>query len=887
MTFDPNEPRVPAGNPGGGEWVKNSSSPTGYHHRDTGEVGVGPGDGSKKTYVQLGKKIYQVAGPKDKNGMYPLRGAWEGAQDYDLAMINEANLLKSVVDEPQKKAVKPRRVLKVKLDEKELDYLKSIEEEYDSIVEDEKDLPEEDREQHVTKQEYFALHFEQQLERSIIRAQPDYKRWLVQLAKKAVSAFKNRGTDERAFSLTRQQLALWAAEVTRDCLLAAGDDAEAGLAAAEYVLATHPIPKVLSTNQKVDILFSSASSTPITEAEYPRNRANQFLDKYDIACAARDPEEYVALRESLPEQHKLKLDRMVERLLSGGAVHHPREHPGLGINADGEMPDESWSAHVAALEEYGEWIDRHDDRERRCGEVEDFTEELRRTKTVEVLVQLGPPPGATDAEVRAVERLVHQIERRPESESDRDDQKSFDRLLNLYEDTVEAVHRRIEAECEADPEPDEPEEPTSTSVALGMVGDEWHGPKPPGNVKDWVPLKPGPRGGKRWKRNAGVTPYQTRAQAKAARPKPQEVTTYVQTLLSKGTETTAEDVKNLSDTLMKMTVDEIQQVKKSLNLKASGTKAELAAKIASRALQKVRGEKIETGEVQQQEVKQEIQKQEVPEKKIAEKKVIKKKDESTDLTAMDDNYLRFHISEIESKIDAAGHKKYNRKQSEEFKRQQTEAYTELNRRKKIEEAKKEADFEKEIGPLRASAGPPSPVQKHGMSSPEDMQRVTIDKTHVYYAKECEKQALTFAANLKSGRYVIPPTLVAATKTVIFSTQKNEADDRWAEQYNMPGFTSLATGGGGNVVVYNGHNVGPETFAHESGHNLATKLWGFTLPLPSSEYGQAQQSEPPVTSYGSKSGSEDFAEACAMWVTDRNRLQTQFPKKFAALEKLLS
>lgn len=36
---------------------------------------------------------------------------------------------------------------------------------------------------------------------------------------------------------------------------------------------------------------------------------------------------------------------------------------------------------------------------------------------------------------------------------------------------------------------------------MGMVGDEWHGPKPPG--EGWFELPPGPRGGKRWRRGAG------------------------------------------------------------------------------------------------------------------------------------------------------------------------------------------------------------------------------------------------------------------------------------------------------------------------------------------------------------------------------------------------
>ena len=45
-------------------------------------------------------------------------------------------------------------------------------------------------------------------------------------------------------------------------------------------------------------------------------------------------------------------------------------------------------------------------------------------------------------------------------------------------------------------------------VAFGMVGDKWHGPKPPG--AGWAPIQPGPHGGKRWKRaQGGAVPQAT------------------------------------------------------------------------------------------------------------------------------------------------------------------------------------------------------------------------------------------------------------------------------------------------------------------------------------------------------------------------------------------
>ena len=95
------------------------------------------------------------------------------------------------------------------------------------------------------------------------------------------------------------------------------------------------------------------------------------------------------------------------------------------------------------------------------------------------------------------------------------------------------------------------------------------------------------------------------------------------------------------------------------------------------------------------------------------------------------------------------------------------------------------------------------------------------------------------------------------------------------------------GGDGRIVVYNGGLISPAVFAHEAGHNLATQTWGSTRPFSDSDYGKAQAAEKPVSSYGENSPSEDFAEACAMYATDRAALEANFPRKFAALEKLLS
>jgi hypothetical protein len=63
----------------------------------------------------------------------------------------------------------------------------------------------------------------------------------------------------------------------------------------------------------------------------------------------------------------------------------------------------------------------------------------------------------------------------------------------------------------------QPTPPAPRPAALGMVGEEWHGPSPPG--EGWVQVGTGPRGGKRWRKAAGAAHEAApRSRAKAPRP---------------------------------------------------------------------------------------------------------------------------------------------------------------------------------------------------------------------------------------------------------------------------------------------------------------------------------------------------------------------------------
>lgn len=224
-------------------------------------------------------------------------------------------------------------------------------------------------------------------------------------------------------------------EVLRDCLIEAGEDLEVGLLAAEYIL-----------------------SHETGGHDYPRNNSNQFLSKKLIAEAARDDEKYKKLRDSIPEDQRWKLDRIVGILLAGGTVHHPSEPPELGINLQGEAVDPAFAKYKS---DKAEWEKRGADRiERRkltSKAVRSFRSEARPLEKINSLLKKA---GATRAELRKIAKLKYDLSK------DKISIKDFDRS---YEDIMEGLHSRIDEEETVDREPTQASASLSMNAALASV----------------------------------------------------------------------------------------------------------------------------------------------------------------------------------------------------------------------------------------------------------------------------------------------------------------------------------------------------------------------------------------------------------------------------------
>jgi hypothetical protein len=199
--------------------------------------------------------------------------------------------------------------------------------------------------------------------------------------------------------------------------------------------------------------------------------------------------------------------------------------------------------------------------------------------------------------------------------------------------------------------------------------------------------------------------------------------------------------------------------------------------------------------------------------------------------------------------------------------------------------------------LRARMARPAPVQEHGMAQAESLHRLRFDGVDWHFPTPPDP-ALGDTIDLFSHPMVqtlrslaekpeLPPTLAAPTRTVVLSKQRNKDDAHWAQRYGIPNFVSNATGGDGQVVVYNRGSAEPGTLAHEMGHNFARDRWGSTSAPASSDFAQAVASaEPPPTPYAAKSPSEDFAESARLYYEDPGRLKRDAPLRFAALDGLL-
>lgn len=142
-----------------------------------------------------------------------------------------------------------------------------------------------------------------------------------------------------------------------------------------------------------------------------------------------------------------------------------------------------------------------------------------------------------------------------------------------------------------------------------------------------------------------------------------------------------------------------------------------------------------------------------------------------------------------------------------------------------------------------------------------------------------------------------------TQEVSFSNLKSKDDAFWRKEYDMPDFTTHATGSAGQIFFFN-WDTNLQTgeidslinlLNHELGHSLATYIYGSPKPPADSEYAQAVEKDggpdTHVSQYGRINSMEDFAESVSYALKstpqDRKEFIAQNPNRFKAILNILN
>lgn len=113
---------------------------------------------------------------------------------------------------------------------------------------------------------------------------------------------------------------------------------------------------------------------------------------------------------------------------------------------------------------------------------------------------------------------------------------------------------------------------------------------------------------------------------------------------------------------------------------------------------------------------------------------------------------------------------------------------------------------------------------------------------------------------------VPDHLRMAIKDLAIEAGPNPQDAEWAVKYNMPGFTSAATGGNGKATFYNGaRNLNMDIFHHEFGHIMGQRFSTQNKLFPDDWEAAIAGDANIVTSYGATNTDEDFAESWWMYM----------------------
>ncbi len=157
------------------------------------------------------------------------------------------------------------------------------------------------------------------------------------------------------------------------------------------------------------------------------------------------------------------------------------------------------------------------------------------------------------------------------------------------------------------------------------------------------------------------------------------------------------------------------------------------------------------------------------------------------------------------------------------------------------------------------------------------------------------KSLPTPEQLAAAMGTVPGPQLDKIPQVVASPNPNPSDQYWATQYNIPNFSSAATGGTSGVTFYPQDSWSQEftdsTMIHEGGHSYSKNLWSDNDKKTAWETAMRGDGKSP-SKYADSSTDEDFSESLVMYALSKGTTceataKQLYPNRYKAMDELFS
>lgn len=209
-----------------------------------------------------------------------------------------------------------------------------------------------------------------------------------------------------------------------------------------------------------------------------------------------------------------------------------------------------------------------------------------------------------------------------------------------------------------------------------------------------------------------------------------------------------------------------------------------------------------------------------------------------------------------------------------------------------------ANFDRIRKPAKLSKPTEIKYQFPGDNAPQDALQYEVDvdgqkKPLIMPKNPPANNTLPTAQELADSMGTVPSPQLAKINQVVASPNPNPDDAYWAKQYNIPNFSSAATGGTSGVTFYPQNSWSQEftdsTMIHEGGHSYSKNLWSNDDQKKAWEKAMASEGQAP-SKYADSSTEEDFSESLVMYSLSKGTsceatAKQLYPNRYKALDNL--